>query len=88
MAFAFTRDGKSVMGNKRVAWGTFTNASGDTGGNIDTGLVLVESMYFAGSGAGALTALPSVNETLPASGGAITIVCADGEDGYWFAIGR
>ena len=88
MAFAYTRSGRSVMGNKRVAWGTYTNGGGDTGGDIDTGLTLVETMAFAGSGAAVNADLPSVNETLPFNGGAITIVCTDGADGYWFAIGR
>ena len=76
------------MGNKRIAWGTFTNGGGDTGGDIDTGLEVVEFMILQTAGTGVSADQHAVNETLPVDGSAITIVSTDGADGIWFAIGR
>jgi hypothetical protein len=40
MALSATTNGKSVFGNKRVAFGTATIASGDTQGSISCGFVI------------------------------------------------
>ena len=88
---AFTSDivGRSVMGNKRIAWGTYTSASSSTGGDIDTGLELVESiMLTVKSTAIQVSGGPVVNETLPIAGSAVTIVTVADGVGYWLAIGR
>jgi len=85
MAFTSTITVRTVMGDKRVTSGTF-NGGGDNGGDVDTGLTFVDYMSLT-----PLTtppaAAPAVDETLPVSGGAVTIACGADVDGYWFAIG-
>ena len=78
-----------MFGNKRIAWGTFTSDTGSTGGDIDTGLKLAESiMLQVKSTAIQVAGGPVVNETLPIDGAAITIVTVADAVGYWFAFGR
>lgn len=48
MALARASIEKSIMGNKRVHFGTATFASGDTSGTLDTGLRSVEAFLFGG----------------------------------------
>jgi hypothetical protein len=89
MAFASAVTQRGVaVGNKRWAWGTYTNGSGDTGGNINTGLSLCEVLILQPTGSSAIATAPSVNETLPIAGSAVTVVTADNEDGIWLAIGH
>jgi hypothetical protein len=91
MAFAstITKAAQSFFGDKKVASGTWTNANGDTGGDINTGLTICEyiSLTVNASSAGSITSVPCVNETLPIAGSAVTIVTLDGQDGYWWAYG-
>ena len=69
----------TVMGNKRVNGGTFTQGNGDTGGAIDTGLSNVDNFQC------------TIHcKTLSVSGGTVTITTADplgAQVGYWTAIG-
>lgn len=89
MAFASTIEGRSVFGNKRVAWGTYTSSASGTGGNIDTGLELVEYIQLQEIGSAVQVAGGAVvNEALPVDGSAITIVTVADDTGYWFALGR
>lgn len=76
-----------AMGNKRVSMGTYTNGAGDSGGDIDTGLRSCEAIWLQPSGAAAIAAAPTVNETLPCAGSAVTIVNTADEDGFWIALG-
>lgn len=87
MAFASTITHLSVMGNKRVNYGTYANGTGDTGGDIDTGMAICESLVLQPSGGTVIATAPTVNETLPVGGNAVTVITADGEDGYWVATG-
>jgi hypothetical protein len=75
------------MGNKNVIFGTYTNGSGDTGGNINTGLRLCEMIVLQPKGTAVIATAPVVNEDLPIAGSAVTVVTADNEDGYWIAYG-
>jgi len=84
MAFSSTVTFKTVFGNKRVHRGTF-DASSCTGGDIDTGLRLVEGIELT-CGGSAVASAPAVNETLPVAGD-ITIVTDSGQTGYWMAMG-
>ena len=88
MAFTSTIAGRTVAGNKRMHWGAW-DGTGVTGGDIDTGLVMAESVMLTNKGT-ALEAAGTavVNETLPIAGNAITIVCTSGDAGYWMAIGH
>lgn len=86
MAFASsttTQPGPAVIGPYRLISGTYTNAAGDTGGAITSGLnVLVWASAICTSHVG--SQMPKVT----ISGGTITIVTEDGADGNWIAIGR
>jgi hypothetical protein len=88
MAFAYTRDGESVIGGGlRMVWGTWTNGGGDTGGDIKTGLSEVITGFLTPSTAVSADA-SAINETLPLASGTVTIVNTAGADGYWVFIGR
>lgn len=67
MAFAYTRvaDGDTIFGNKHVTMGNFTMASGDTGGDIDTGLSGVQAFIATGI------------KSWSAVGGVVTVVATD-----------
>ncbi len=88
MAFTSAITGRIVMGNKRVTYGTYTSADGSTGGNIDTGLTVVEDMQLQSGGNAVKASAPVVNETLPCDGSAVTIVTVADETGTWKATGR
>lgn len=87
MAFASAKLGENVVGNQRMVWGTYTNAGGDTGGDINTGLHSVHNMILQPRGTAVNANAPVINETLPCAGSAVTIVTDDGADGYWTAFG-
>jgi hypothetical protein len=86
MAFSSAISHKTVFGNKRVNFGTFTNGASDTGGDINTGLRSCEAMFLQAGGNTADKAA-ALNETLPVAGSAVTIVTAAGVDGSWMAVG-
>ncbi len=87
MSFASAITGRGNMGNKAFVFGTFTNAGGDTGGNVNTGLHRCEFMALQHNAGAVVANQPVVNETLPVDGSAVTIVSDDGADGYWWAFG-
>ena len=76
-----------AMGNKRVSVGTFTQAGGETGGSINTGLRSCEFMMLQTTGAAVSADQSSVTETLPVAGNAVTIVTTAGAVGNWLAVG-
>ena len=87
MAFAYAITKKGVIGDMQYVIGTFTNAGGDTGGDIVTGLKRVEAVQLQHTGAAVAANAPSVNETLPLDGGDVTIVTDDDADGTFFITG-
>lgn len=86
MAFSSTIEGRTTIGNKRVTYGSFDAASVTTG-DIDTGLVICESLMLTHKGSAVETNVGTVDETLPVAGDAVTIVTNDSDTGYWLAIG-
>jgi len=70
------------MGDLRCVIGTYTNASGSTGGAIATGLN--EIFFFNTSSETSQAA--TVNKVV-ISGGTATMTVVDDEDGHWIAIG-
>ena len=88
MTFAVNNDGKFVCGNKEIAYGRYTNAGGDTGGEVTTGMAYIETFHLTHTGAAVATNSPAANETFPLAKGAVTIVTDDGSDGVWLALGR
>lgn len=78
----------AIFGSRQVKYGTYTNAGGDTGGEVITGLKSVEHITLQATGSAVNTGVPVVNETLPLASGSVTIVTDDGADGVWMAIGK
>jgi hypothetical protein len=85
--FAFTVDAQYVQGDKRVHEGTFTSSAGATGGDITTGLSLVQFMELQQNGSVVVGDEPVVYEVLPIRS-AVTIVTTANVTGWWKAIGR
>jgi hypothetical protein len=86
MAFSSTIAGRSRIGNKRLHWGTW-DCTGVTGGDIDTGLIICESIILQPVKSAVVANQETVNETVPIDGSAITIVTNSGDIGLWQAIG-
>lgn len=87
MTFSSTLDGRILTGNMWETFGTFTCESGDTTGEIDTGLSRVESASAQHTGATVVANEPVFDETFPVAGGVLTLVCDDNADGIWRAWG-
>lgn len=86
MAFSSAIIVRTIAGNKKLHYGTFTSGS-TTGGDIDTGLNVCESISLTAKGSSVVADAVTLNETLPVAGNAVTIVTTSGADGYWMAIG-
>ncbi len=69
-------------GDLRIVIGTYTNASGSTGGAIATGL---NQVFFFNSSCETSQA-DTLNKCV-ISGGTVTMTVVDDEDGHWIAIG-
>lgn len=76
-------------GAKAHVFGTYTNDGGSTGGDVVTGLNVVEAFLLQPKGAAVSANQPVVNETFPLTntGGAVTIVTSANEVGQFLAIG-
>ena len=88
MAFSSTLITKGFLGDRRFELHSFTNAEGDTGGDVTfTSLKRVLVAWIQENSAGAVAAGAVVNETFPLASNAVTIVTQAHSDGYIFAIG-
>ena len=87
MAFTSNIEDRTVYGNHRVHQGTFTNTSGSTGGNIETGLSRIITLHLQPGGSSVTSNQAVVNETFPLSAGDPTIVTDADVDGTWIAHG-
>ena len=85
MAFASTITGYAKMANKNVVYGSWTTDT--TGGDINTGLRQVDFMFLTPTGSSVSADAPTVDESLPVAGSAVTIVVTSTIPGYWMAIG-
>ena len=79
--------GRSVLGNKALTWGTYTDSSAGTEDDIDTKLHLCELLFLIPYGSAAITDAGAVNETLPVAGSAVTVIVKASQSGIWVAIG-
>jgi len=87
MAFHSEITEQSVFGNKRIVWGRYLSDSGDTGGEINTGLSSVSSIWFTPIGSSVEVSAPTIsNVTVPYSPD-ITIITVANGGGLWFAVG-
>lgn len=87
MVFSFTITGYIQWGNKKVAYGTYTNTGSTTGGHINTGLETCELICLQPKGTSVIATVNTINENLIYDGESVTIVTAAGEDGQWIAWG-
>uniref|UniRef100_A0A6H1ZXJ9 Uncharacterized protein n=1 Tax=viral metagenome TaxID=1070528 RepID=A0A6H1ZXJ9_9ZZZZ len=87
MAFSSTITQRPIaVGSRRECWGTF-ECDGDSGGDIATGLHVVEVFIpYPTTGTGPAAQI-TVNETLPLVDTDVTIACGEDMDGYWYAKG-
>ena len=81
MAWAFKTLGEYHIGGTRVAYGTYSNVGSGTGGVINTGLSIIQTIQLTPAAADSpyyTTALPST-----AADGAVTIVTGSTLGGSW-----
>lgn len=92
MVFSFTIDTRTDMnptskrnpkgGRLQVLTGTFTNAGGDTGGELD--LKCSSVLSFSPSNSTGVNGIRTQLNT--SSAGEVTITCTDGDDGTFHAV--
>ena len=70
-------------GDVRIVLGTYTNASGSTGGVIATGMKQI--FHFESN---CMTSQSATEPKVVISYGAVTMTVVDDEDGQWMAIGN
>lgn len=83
MAFSSSITGSTVIGDRRIIFGTFSQADTDSGGDISTGYGVVNACGVIPTG--------QVDSDMPKytiSGGTITVVTGNGVDGNWWAVGK
>lgn len=74
-------------GSRARVHGTYTSSGGGTGGDVTTGLTVVEDFTIKPKGSSVIATASVINETLPLAGGVVTIVTSTDEVGYWEAWG-
>jgi hypothetical protein len=87
MAITSALVGRSVLGDKAMTWGTYTDSSAGTEDDINTKLHRCEMFIIVPYGSAAVTDAGSVNETLPVAGSAVTIIVKASQAGMWIALG-
>lgn len=87
MAFTSVHLATLPIGNKRMSVGTYASAGGSTGGDVTTGLRVVEEFFAMPTGSAVVADDPVYNETLPLVDTAVTIVTTANSSGNWMAIG-
>lgn len=88
MSFSYTVNSRKRFGSLDIVVGTYENTSGDTGGDIVTGLNRVISIGLQTTGGSVATNAPSANETFPLNIGTVTIKTDANAAGVWTAIGE
>ena len=87
MAWTSTKEGDSVFGNLRVTHGTYLATGATTGGDINTGLHQVVTMQLTASLSSIVADTPTINETFPCDGTAVTVIVTALSGGKWIAYG-
>lgn len=78
---------RRVMGDLYVVFGKWTNAFGDEGGEIETGLGHILMAFCQHNYSFGMTAEVKFDEDFPIAGGALTIETTAGVDGNFIAFG-
>lgn len=87
MSISSTFVGRSVLGNKAMTWGTYTDSGAGTADNIDTKLHMCDFILLQPYGSAVATNASVVDETFPVAGSAVTIRSDASQSGLWIAIG-
>jgi len=87
MSITATLVGRSILGDKALTYGTYTDSGTGTEDDIDTKLHRCEMIILQPYGTSAATDAPAVNETLPVAGSAVTVITKASQSGIWIAIG-
>jgi hypothetical protein len=87
MSIASALVGRSVLGNKAMTWGTYTDSGAATADDVNTKLHLCEMFFIQPYGSSVAGNASVVNETLPVAGSAVTIRTDASQAGIWVAIG-
>jgi len=87
MSITITRDHYLSGGNFKAVIGTYTDSGAGTADDIDTGLALCYGVFFVEKASGVTDNAPSINETFPCNGHAVTMICDAGQTGYFIAAG-
>lgn len=87
MAIAVTKTVETVAGNLRMTSGLYTLSGGGTTGDINTGLHKVITMQLSAHGSSIVAGSPTINETFPCDGTAVTIIATANTSGRWLAFG-
>ena len=85
--FTVTITKQTVEGDRKVAYGTFVAASSNTGGEVITGLGVVETFSIQETGAAVIASRSTANESFPLVGGSVTVVVVADTSGLWKAVG-
>jgi len=86
MTFASTMSRPIQKGTEYEQRGTFTNAGGDSGGDIDIALNYCTAFDLHPQGT-AVISQGVVNETYPITDKKVSVITAAGVDGTWVAYG-
>lgn len=93
MAFSSKGSGKVPVGDQYLVYGSYTSDGGSTGGDVSTGLSVVNSFMLIPKNTAVIATQSVANETFPlynnpVSEVKVTIVTSADEVGYWQAIGK
>jgi hypothetical protein len=87
MAITTVVIGKTVYGNKKVHYGTYTLSGAATTGDIETELDQVHGGMVGALGALIVADAPTIDETFPLADGDVTIIGTANSSGCWVAVG-
>jgi hypothetical protein len=98
MTFSYTINGRQLIGNAKLVYGTFSNDGDSTGGEIETALRTIENFSITHIDSTIVSDAPVINGTIETTTskafirttdpqGTITIVTVANTSGFWMAIG-
>ncbi len=87
MSITDTFVGRSVVGDKCMTWGTYTDSGAATEDDINTKLHLCEMFIIQPYGSSVASNASVVNETFPIAGSAVTMRTDASQAGMWIAFG-
>lgn len=87
MTFSYNITKETVLADKRLLIGNFTNSDGSTGGVIDGRMHIIEAVLITYTGSSIITSSPVVNGTFPIDK-LVTIVTAADTSGIFIIIGH